>query len=187
MLSLHQSRPELIHAVEWYTFAQGFSSAPIPELISLEPFTDDDVVTTEARRFPYMDPSVPSLRGVLVVRLTVTDGYAYIVEIMLRPRKVVSEDGGIKDAEEAFQGLVFRLSNESQLIPWLRELLARIRYENGVFKRLTGSYPGMADSFSHRLSSKSMDGVLPYEPVVLNALAKLNGPRKLAASGPAVQ
>lgn len=184
MLSLHQSRPELIHAVSWYTFAQGFSSAPTPELISLEPFTDDDVVTAEARRFPYMDPSVPSLRGVLVVRLTVADGYAYIVEIMRRPRKVTAEDGGIKDTEEAFQGLVFRLRHENQLIPWLRELLAKIRYANGVFKRLTGSCPGIADSFSHRLSTKSTDGALPYEPVVLNALAKLNGPKKLASSGP---
>ena len=183
MLSLHQSRPELIQAVSWYTFAQGYSSAPTPELISLEPFADDDVVTAEARRFPYMDPSVPSLRGVLVVRLTVADGYAYIVEIMRRPRKVTSDDGGTKDTEEAFQGLVFRLRNENQLIPWLRELLARIRHENGVFKRLTGSCPGMADSFSHRLSSKSTDGALQYEPVVLNALAKLQGPKKLAASG----
>jgi hypothetical protein len=184
MLRLQQTRPELIHGVSWFTFAQGFSTAPTPELISLEPFKDDDVVTTEARRFPYMDPSVPSLRGVLVVRLTVAEGYAYIVEIMRRPRKVTSDDGEIKDAEESFQGLVFRLRNENQLIPWLRELFARIRHENGVFKRLTGSCPGVADSFSHRLSTKLTDGSLPYEPVVLSALAKLKGPSKIVASGP---
>lgn len=89
---------------------------------------------------------------------------------------MASEDGKIKDVEEAFQGLVFRLNNENQLIPWLREILARIRHENGVFKRLTGSCPGIADSFSHRLSSKLANDSLPCEPIVLGAIAKLSSP-----------
>jgi hypothetical protein len=72
--------------------------------------------------------------------------------------------------------MVFRLNNENQLIPWLRQILARIRHENGVFKRLTGGCPGIADSFSHRLSSKLAADSLPCEPIVLGAIAKLNGP-----------
>ena len=74
------------------------------------------------------------------------------------------------------QGLVFRLNNENQLITWLREILARIRHENGVFKRLTGSCPGIAESFSHRLSSKLPADTLPCEPIVLGAIAKFSNP-----------
>lgn len=176
MVHLQTTRPEIVQSLSWFTFADGFSTSPVPGLIALEPFKDDDDATAIARRFPFMDPSVPLLRGILVARLILPDGPAYIVEIMRRPRKVASEDGKIKDAEEAFQGLVFRLNNENQLVPWLREILARIRHENGVFKRLTGSCPGIADSFSHRLSSKLATDSLPCEPIVLGAIAKLSSP-----------
>lgn len=176
MLRLQTTRPEIVQSLSWFTFADGFSTSPIPGLIALEPFKEDDNVTAVARRFPFLDPTVPSLRGILVARLIVPGGPAYIVEIMRRPRKISTEDGKIKDAEEPFQGLVFRLNNENQLIPWLRQVLAQIRHENGVFKRLTGSCPGNADSFSHRFSSKLSGDALPCEPIVLAALAKLNNP-----------
>lgn len=126
--------------------------------------------------FLFDDPTIPSLRGILIARLIAPGGPAYIVEIMRRPRKISTEDGKIKDAEEPFQGLVFRLNNENQLIPWLRQVMARIRHENGVFKRLTGSCPGIAHSFSHRFSSKIDGDSLPCESIVLAALAKLNNP-----------
>lgn len=176
MVRLHATRPDIVQSLSWFTFADGFSTSPVPGLIALEPFKDDDDATAIARRFPFMDPTIPLLRGILVARLILPDGPAYIVEIMRRPRKVASEDGTIKDMEEAFQGLVFRLNNENQLIPWLRETLARIRHENGVFKRLTGSCPGIADSFSHRLSSKLATDSLPCEPIVLSAITKLSSP-----------
>ena len=176
MVHLQATRPEIVQGLSWFTFADGFSTNPEPGLIALEPFKEDDDATAVARRFPFMDPSIPLLRGVLVVRLILPEGPAYIVEIMRRPKKVTAEDGKVRDAEESFQGFVFRLSNENQLIPWLRQVLARIRHENGVFKRLTGSCPGVADSFSHRLSSKLGADCLPCEPIVLGALAKLTGP-----------
>lgn len=176
MVHLQTTRPEIVKKLSWFTFAHGFSTNPVPELIALEPFKEDDDATATARRFPFMDPNIPSLRGILVARLIVPGGPAYIVEIARRPRKISTENGTTKDAEEAFQGLVFRLNNENELKPWLRHLLAQIRHENGVFKRLTGSCPGIADSFSHRLSSKIDADRLPCEPIVLGALAKLNSP-----------
>lgn len=176
MVRLQVTRPEIVQGLSWFTFADGFSESAVPGLIALEPFKDDDDATATARRFPFMDPSIPLLRGILVARLRLPGGSAYIVEIMRRPKKTTSEDGKIKDIEEAFQGLVFRLNNENQLIPWLREILARIRHENGVFKRLTGSCPGIAESFSHRLSSKLSADTLPCEPIVLGAISKLNNP-----------
>lgn len=176
MVHLQTTRPEIVQGLSWFTFADGFSITQVPGLIALEPFKEDDDATAVARRFPFMDPSIPSLRGILVARLIVPGGPAYIVEIMRRPKKVSTEEGEVKDAEEPFQGLVFRLTNENQLMPWLRELLARIRHENGVFKRLTGSCPGIAASFSHRLSSNLAADCLPYEPIVLRALAKLSSP-----------
>lgn len=176
MVRLQTTRPEIVQGLSWFTFADGFSTNPVPGLIALEPFKDDDDATAVARRFPFMDPYVPLLRGILVARLMLPGGPAYIVEIMRRPKRISSEDGKVKDVEEAFQGLVFRLNNENQLIPWLREILARIRHENGVFKRLTGSCPGVADSFSHRLSSKLATDSLPCEPIVLGAIAKLSSP-----------
>lgn len=120
-----------------------------------------------------MDSSGQSLRGILVARLITSGGTAYIVEIMRRPKKISSDDGKIKDAEEAFQGLVFRLASENQLIPWLRGLMARVRHEKGVFKRLTGGCPGIAHSFSHRFSAQLGTDSLPCESIVLAALAKL--------------
>lgn len=182
MVHLHKTRPEIVQGLSWFTFADGFSTNPVPGLIALEPFKEEDDATAAARRFPFMDPFIPLLRGILVARLIMPSGPAYIVEIMRRPKKISSEDGEVKDAEEPFQGLVFQLTNENQLIPWLRELLARIRHENGVFKRLTGSCPGTADSFSHRLSSNLAADCLPYEPIVLRALAKLDSPSIRASS-----
>jgi hypothetical protein len=172
MLRIQATRPEIVQGVAWFTFADGFRTDPTPGLIALEPFKESDEVISEVRRFPFMDPSAQSLRGILVARLITSGGPAYIVEIMRRPKKISTEDGAVKDTEEAFQGLVFRLLNENQLIPWLRELMARIRHEKGVFKRLTGSCPGIAHSFSHRPSSKGGD-TLPCESVVLAAIAKL--------------
>lgn len=176
MVRLHKTHPEIIRELSWFTFADGFSSEPTPSLIALEPFKDEDDASSEARRFTFLDPSIPSLRGVLVARLVVQGGIAYIVEIMRRQKKVSTDDGEVRDAEESFQGMVFRLKNENQLIPWLRELLSRIRYEKGVFKRLTALCPGLADTFSHRYSSKTSSDCLPCESIVIGALAKLNGP-----------
>jgi hypothetical protein len=173
MLRLQATRPDIVQSVAWFTFVDGFKADPTPGLVALEPFKENDEVSSEVRRFPFMDPGAQSLRGILVARLITPGGPAYIVEIMRRPKKIASEDGTIKDTEEAFQGLVFRLQNDNQLIPWLRELMARIRHEKGVFKRLTGSCPGVAYSFSHRFSSKLGEDSLPCESIVLAAIAKL--------------
>jgi hypothetical protein len=182
MVHLRDTNPEIIQGLSWFTFVDGFSASITPSLIALEPFKDEDDVTSVARRFPFMDPSIPSLRGMLVARLIVPEGPAYIVEIMRKPRKIATEDGEVKDTEEAFQGMVFRLKYENQLVPWLREVMASIRYENGVFKRIIGRCPGVADSFSHRLSSKLPPECKPCEPIVLGALAKLDGPGSKARS-----
>lgn len=173
MHRLQTTKPELIQSVKWFTFEDKFSSEPTPKLIALEPFKEDDIVSSTARRFPYMDPSIPTLRGILVAQLSVLGKLIYIVEIMRRPKKISSEDGEVQDAEEAFQGMVFCLDNEDKLTPWLRKVIAQIPYVNGVFRRITQDCPGIADSFSHRLSSNLSDGCLPCEHIVLGAIAKL--------------
>lgn len=84
MVHLQTTRPKVLQELSWFTFTDGFSTNPVPELIALEPFKKDDDATTTARRFPFLDPNVPSLRGILVARLMVPDGPAYIVEIARR-------------------------------------------------------------------------------------------------------
>lgn len=173
IIHLKETRPDLIKAVSWFTIAEGYGTSEPPKLIGLEPFKDSDNVVSAVRRFPFIDQSVPLLRGILVVRLMLQEGPAYIIEIMRKPRKVTTDDGEVREAEESFQGLIFRLQNEDQLIPWLRELLSQIRHEQGVFKRLTGNCPGIADSFSHRRSNKLSPGCKICEHMVLSALEKL--------------
>lgn len=181
MLSLQSTRPDVVQSVAWFTFTDGFRQDPNPSLIALEPFKDDVDVPTVVRNFPYLDTSVHSLRGLLVARLMTAVGPVYIVEIMRRPRKVSADDGTVKESEEPFQGLVFRLEDEKLLVPWLREVASRVRHEKGVVKRLTSACPGVADSFSHRLPSKLEAYRLPCESIVLGALGKVGALRKDAS------
>lgn len=173
MLSLEKKPDNVVQSVAWFTFADGFSSNAQPSLIALEPFDEEDEVSSKVRNFPYLDASLPSLRGILVVRIMTPEGPVYIVEIKRRPRKVAAEDGTVKDSEEPFQGLVFKLDNEDLLKPWLRTVASRIRHVRGVVRNLTGECPGTADSFSHQLPRNLPDGQLPCESIVLGALSKV--------------
>lgn len=173
MLSLQKTRQDVVQSVAWFTFTDKFQTDPTPILIPLEPFKDEDNVSSDVRRFPYMDVSTQSLRGLLVARLITPAGPVYIVEIMRRPRKISTDDGAVKDAEERFQGLVFKLDDENLLVSWMRQVAAHIRHETGVFRRITAACPGIAQSFSHRPSSTVNTDRLPAESVVLSALGKI--------------
>jgi hypothetical protein len=173
MLGLQMTRPDVVQDVAWFTFADGFCTDPNPALIALEPFKKDVDVPLDVRRFPYLDPSTQSLRGLLVARLITFAGPVYIVEIMRRPKRVSADDGTVKDSEEQFQGLVFHLEHEKLFVPWLRDVASLIRHEKGVFRRLTAACPGTADSFSHRLPSNLTANRLPCESIIMRALSKV--------------
>ncbi|QYG09823.1 hypothetical protein [Janthinobacterium sp. PAMC25594] len=173
MGSLHRKRPDLIRSLSWFTFEDGFISTSEYKLIPLTPFDIDEDVTTKVKRFPYLEPPKPGLRGFLVARLILADGPAYIIELQRRPKLVKDKDGETKAGEDQFQGMVFRLKHENQLVPWLRYFREQIRHAKGVVRRLTGSCSGEAESFSHRNPTELVDGCLPRESIVLHALSKV--------------
>lgn len=173
MGSLHSKQPDLIRSRSWFSFEDGHSLSSEYKLIPFIPFECEENVTTRAKRFPYLEPPKPEARGFLVARLVLPDGPIYIVELQRRPKLVKDSDGEIKKGEDQFQGMVFRLDDETQLEPWLRYFRAQVRHVYGVVRRLTGDCPGDAESFSHQWPKKLIEGCLPCESMILHALSKL--------------
>lgn len=194
MQSLHRKHPSLIRSVHSYTFEQSFSSATTPNLILLQPFASDARVTTTVRRFPYIDPPSPDLRGILVARLVIADGPVYIVEIERRIRKPKTGREADRDSEDAFQGMVFRLHDERTLLTWLTYFAEIIRVKNGVVKHVIAACPGTAFAFSHLpvevasticpLEEAPSNVCMPREATVLHALEKITGRRWLLGVAP---
>src|SRR5690606_24791082 len=113
----HSKRlPEVITAVEWFTFDDGYQRDIEPKLVGVPEFTEKELlegwheITTAIRTWPYVETNNKSLvRGILVARLTVRNQYVYILEIQRRPRRKKDSDGQFQDSEETFQGFVFTL------------------------------------------------------------------------------
>ena len=173
MANLHRKRPDFIQSLAWFSFDDGFSFSPDYKLISLSPFEKNENVDSRARRFTYLEPPKPAARGFLVARLILEDGPIDIIELQRKPKLIKNKDGKVKNGEDPFQGMVFRLEKETQLIPWLQLFQSQIRYAFGVVRRLTGECPGEAKSFSHRAPGTLKTDCLPCESLVLHALGKI--------------
>lgn len=171
MLSLKEMYSDQVQSVEWFTFEDGYRSETEPKLIGLQPFSEDDLVDTTTRKWPYMDVSTfQTVRGILMVRIVVQYKPIYILEIQRRPQQKKNKSGGIEEAEESYQGLVFALDNQNDFQNWLRHLLSEIRLVKGVVRKLVGHCPGKASAFKH---STATSDEMPCESAVLNALGKM--------------
>ncbi len=171
MLSLKEMYPDQVQSVEWFTFEDRYKNATEPKLIGLQPFSDDDLLDTATRKWPYMDVTAfQSVRGILIARIVVQDKPIYILEIQRRPQQKKNKSGGIEAAEESYQGLVFVLDNQNNFQDWLRHLLSEIRFVKGVVQKLTGHCPGKASAFKH---STATSDAMTCESAVLNALGKM--------------
>lgn len=194
MRNLCLKHPTLVRSVHSYTFQSSFSNADTPTLILLDPFADDAVASTTAKRFPYIDPPGADLRGLLVARLMIAEGPVYIVEIERRVRKPKAGQEAKGGPEDSFQGMVFRLRSEQDLHKWLTYFAAAIREKNGVVKRLIAACPGTAFAFSHvsveppstvqSSEQATLEICLPRETTVLHALEKITGRRWLLNTEP---
>lgn len=160
--------PERIQSVGWFTSEGGFRETRHPKLIQIAPIALSEKVSHSTRKWPFLDKEATRPRGALVMRIQIDERDLYIVEIQRRTR--AKADGSGEFSEESMSGLCFHLDSEADLEEWLRILLSRIRYTEGVFKGLVGSCPGDADTFVH---SKSKNDTVPCEAATRNALRKM--------------
>ena len=163
ILHLKQKHPDIVESINWFTFEDGFCENTEPQLIALTPFSDDDDdnVTTEMRNWLFFDVPGKVPRGILVVRIVMSDNDIYIVEIQ---RRIV------KKKEEPLRGFVFTLDSQQQFVPYLRSLLSDVRREVGIVERLIGGCPGKADVFKHVPAAYER---IPCEAAVKNAFRKM--------------
>lgn len=174
MAFLRNLYPQKIRNVEWFTFEDGYRSGKEPKLIALEPFSaqelfeEDKELSSVTQSWPYIDRHRSELRGVLVARLSLASSSVHIVEIQRRTKGEATRTS--KNSEEHFKGLVFVLDDQKRFASWLRKLLSRVRYENGVLQKLEIHCPGEAASFSHRQARNER---VPCEGAVRLALKKV--------------
>ena len=160
---LLKKHPEVIQALDWFTFEHGFNRAEKPKLIGFKPFKESDRLTGEIKHWPFLDPHRRQhLRGILVLRVQTTNQKTvYIVEIQRRQYK--------KDTE-SFSGIVFSIETKNDFTLWLMQLLSKIRFTQGVAKKLIKTCPGPAATFKHVPSSNE---TVPCENAAINALRKM--------------
>lgn len=172
MLFLKRQHPSSISSVMWYTLEGGFSDALEPSLIAFEPYKNnsDAPKSKTIRNWPYLDPNELTLRGALVMRVEVNGEFIYLLEIQRRSQVRKNEEGNLTDTEESFQGLVFKLDDQSSLNRWLSFVLSEARTVRGVLKRLIASCPGRSATFRHATASGDQ---VPCEAAAYNALRKM--------------
>jgi hypothetical protein len=175
---LKESNPDVIRSIFSYSFYRGFNSSEYPEFIALSPVTAEEEEKHEfasgARKWVYLDDQ--RTRGILVMCVEVWVQISgilqtmpvYIVEIERRLRKVKKNEEEV-EAEETFKGLIFTLSDNSQLDEILKQLMFNIRRVNGVVHKIVGNIPGNAKTFKH---TPSKDDQIACERTVKLALGK---------------
>jgi hypothetical protein len=176
---LKESNPDVIRSIFSYSFYRGFNSSEYPEFIALSPITAEEEEKHEfapgARKWVYLDDQ--RTRGILVMCVEVWVQISgilqtmpvYIVEIERRLRKVKKNEEEV-EAEETFKGLIFTLSDNSQLDEILKQLMFNIRRVNGVVHKIVGNIPGNAKTFKH---TPSKDDQIACELTVKLALGKV--------------
>lgn len=170
LLYLQSACPATIRDVSWFTFEDGFSTAPDPRLISLEPFGIDDNVETAVANWVYMDTQTKVPRGILVIKVHVLDQTLYLMELQRRLPKPRADGSDQASKPSSYKGLVFTLNHQGNFEHWLREVLSSVRHVQGVVQKLAGHCPGFADTFKH---PKSKNEQIPCEASVMNAFSKI--------------
>lgn len=167
---LQQKHPQRIKSVEWYSADQTFARHDEFTLIPAQEFPFSEDIETSVRHWVYINSLKTQVRGFLVIKIVIDSTSVFIVEIQRKLKNAKDKHGNKYKTEEPFQGLVFKLKNESGLHEWLGDLFNNIRHTEGVFKKISGTCPGIADSFSH---AESKNEEVTCENTVLLALRKL--------------
>lgn len=171
LLYLRKKNSGTIRSVEWFTFEDGFVASDEPHLIGLHPFDADDKVEPAVRRWPFLDISIPTIRGMLVARVTTTkDKQIYIIELQRRPRIKTDDQGNQTLAEDSFKGIVFKLNEQNGFDEWIKYVRSQVRHVEGIVSHLISECPGFADTFSHR---RNKDGKVSCEAAAIKALSKV--------------
>lgn len=166
MLHAKKEQPELIKAVEWFTFEVGFSSIEEPMLISLEPFDANEKVEIDVRNWLYFDVKNKLPRGVLIAKIKTPKHDVYIIEIQRRIKPGIKQQG---KREELLRGVVFILDEGDDFTLLLSSLLSSIRHIKGVVQKLEGKYFNKSWTFKH---AKSREESAPCTAALKNALSK---------------
>jgi hypothetical protein len=160
--------PTVLRKVEWYSLRHGkfFTDSP-PQLIGL-----DKLSTLEKEQLPpktvnwiYIDQLHQSVRGFLMMRLTVLDQEIYIVELERRFEN--------RKREEQFQGLVFSLTPECELDELITRLKKAVRESCGVMSKALRLFK-KAESFNHPVSENEL---VDCHYALVNALSKADIPK----------
>jgi len=155
--------------IDWYTSQDGFSSEPEPRLISLQPYGEDEEAVGGRRNWLFLDVEHGKPRGVLVIRVTTSEGQAFILEVQRRLRPQTDQHGVSRLVEEPLKGLVVVTQNEEEFLKWLPEYLLGVRDQKGVVQNLLENCPRPSDVFMH-ISSR--DDRVPCQTAAQNALDK---------------
>lgn len=169
LLKFHSQESPIIKSVEFYTFENGFSCEAEPHLISFQPFSDEDDVDGDVRRWPFIEVKALLPRGALVARVVTEKGSGYIFE-MQRKVGISNKKGKPEPKEDSLKGLSFKLDDERKLVEWLRTLMDNVRHSKGKLERIKTYCPGKADTFKH---TKHCKDTMPCEHAVLNGLEKI--------------
>lgn len=162
--TLKETKPELIRELEWYTPKNGFSSSSSPEYIAFAPGSK---LMAKLYNWCHTDSYQLHPRGALLIRLTLSDLTAYIVEIERRPPR--SQDENAQE-DETFRGVIFTHTEEIDIPTWIEKFMRLARLHEGRVVKFIGEMPGQAFIFKHPSAKNDMH---PGFPSVRNALDKI--------------
>ncbi|MCD0160222.1 hypothetical protein IHN63_02770 [Deinococcus sp. 6YEL10] len=155
----------------YFTFEDGFQTDDPPLFIALR--KPHENAERKILRWTQMFPDNPAsrMRGILVLRLTLTEGIFYLFEIERRFRHEEEEDGSLAErfTEEAFKGFLM-VAIEEQFHVWLSYFLDKVRETQGVIKNI--DFPQDQILTTVFVHSSGDDTSRPGEYAVENALKK---------------
>lgn len=164
-----EGKSPFISNIDWYTSQDGFSSEPEPRLISLQPYGEDEEAGGGRRNWLFLNVERGKPRGILVIRVTTSEGRAYILEVQRRLKPQTDQHGVSHLVEEPLKGLVVATQDEKEFLKWLPEYLLGVRDQKGVVQNLLKNCPRPSDVFMH---SSSQDDRVPCQTAAQNALDK---------------
>lgn len=168
-LFINGKYPTIVKKVEWYSLKHGkfFTDSP-PQLIGLDKHSnvEKEQLPPTTLNWIYIDHSSKSVRGFLVMRLTVLEQEIYIVELERRFEN--------RQREEPFQGLVFSLTPKCDLDELITQLKKTIRDNCGVMSKARKLFK-KAHSFNHPVSESEL---VDCHYALVNALSKVGVPQK---------
>lgn len=166
-LFISGKHPTIVKKVEWYSLKyNSFYSDSPPQLIGLDEYSAQErkQLTSAVKQWLYLDAQRQYVRGLLVMRLTLSDRDVYIVEVENSPEN--------EKSDPTYVGLVFTLTPTCELDKLVSHLKRGIRDTCGKFSLMRGLLKEAA-TFKHS-SSKLQQVECQWS--VINALHKAGVP-----------